>query len=394
MTGEQLESEIFIGPTYYMRLKHMVKDKINFRALGPRTALTKQPVSGRANDGGLRIGEMERDSVVSHGIVNFLTESMMERGDKYKIAVCNTTGLLAIYNPSKNLFLSPMADGPIKFVGSLDGKDMNIENVSKFGRSFSVLSVPYSFKLLIQELQTINVQMRIITDDNINQIESMSFSRNIENLGGTLAPNVIKHKIQGILDVEQKSFPDVLVSPSSPDFGTPDYSSPYTESPAPFVPDSPAPSVPYTQNPIIETQLPPVVNTQLLPVDYEPGEIAIYTGDNQEWMIDKVGNDLVTIENDKGEQKIVGKNELRAYVDGGSAPNLGENHPNLYFAPTINIGGTGGMPIMPPNDGMQPNGVMPIQMPTQIQMPMPMPALDGGFGGIDFNNLVINKHGA
>ena len=394
MTGEQLESEIFIGPTYYMRLKHMVKDKINFRALGPRTALTKQPVSGRANDGGLRIGEMERDSVVSHGIVNFLTESMMERGDKYKIAVCNTTGLLAIYNPSKNLFLSPMADGPIKFVGSLDGKDMNIENVSKFGRSFSVLSVPYSFKLLIQELQTINVQMRIITDDNINQIESMSFSRNIENLGGTLAPNVIKHKIQGILDAEQKSFPDVLVSPSSPDFGTPDYSSPYTESPAPFVPDSPAPFVPDVQNPIIETQLPPVVDTQLLPVDYEPGEIAIYTGDNQEWMIDKVGNDLVTIENDKGEQKIVGKNELRAYMDGGSAPNLGENHPNLYFAPTINIGGTGGMPIMPPNDGMQPNGVMPIQMPTQIQMPMPMPALDGGFGGIDFNNLVINKHGA
>ena len=83
MSGEQLESEIFIGPTYYMRLKHMVKDKINYRALGPRTALTKQPVSGRANDGGLRIGEMERDAVAAHGITDFLTESMMERGDKY-----------------------------------------------------------------------------------------------------------------------------------------------------------------------------------------------------------------------------------------------------------------------------------------------------------------------
>ena len=61
MDGTQLESEIFMGPNYYMRLKHMVKDKINYRARGPRTALTRQAVSGRANDGGLRIGEMERD---------------------------------------------------------------------------------------------------------------------------------------------------------------------------------------------------------------------------------------------------------------------------------------------------------------------------------------------
>ena len=95
MTGEQIETEIFMGPNYYMRLKHMVKDKINYRALGPRTALTKQPVSGRANDGGLRIGEMERDSVISHGACEFLKESMMERGDKYYLAICNTTGMIA-----------------------------------------------------------------------------------------------------------------------------------------------------------------------------------------------------------------------------------------------------------------------------------------------------------
>jgi len=184
MTGEQLEAEIFFGPTYYMRLKHMVKDKINYRALGPRTALTKQPVSGRANDGGLRIGEMERDSVIAHGISNFLTESMMERGDKYHIAICNNTGMLAICNPAKNLFMSPMADGPIKYVGSLDGKEIHIENVTKYGRSFSVVSVPYSMKLLIQELQTINVQMRIITEDNLPQFENMMFSHNIHNLMG------------------------------------------------------------------------------------------------------------------------------------------------------------------------------------------------------------------
>jgi len=182
-TGEQLESNIYIGPTYYMRLKHMVKDKINYRALGPRTVLTRQTVQGRANDGGLRIGEMDRDALIAHGITNFLQESMLVRGDDYYMAVCNKTGTIAIYNESYNLFLSPFADGPIKFNGTLSDS-LNIENVSKFGKSFSIVRVPYAFKLLIQELQTMNIQMRIITEENINQLTSMSFSDNINKLVG------------------------------------------------------------------------------------------------------------------------------------------------------------------------------------------------------------------
>ena len=77
MSGGMLEAEIYIGPTYYLRLKHMVKDKINYRARGPRTVLTRQTVQGRANNGGLRVGEMDRDSLIAHGMAAFINESMM-----------------------------------------------------------------------------------------------------------------------------------------------------------------------------------------------------------------------------------------------------------------------------------------------------------------------------
>ena len=180
-TGEQLEAQIFMGPTYYMRLKHMVKDKINYRAKGPRTVLTRQTVQGRANDGGLRIGEMERDGLIAHGITNFLKESMLVRGDDYYMAICNKTGTIAVYNSSSNIFISPFADGPLKYTESLDTQTLNIENVTRFGRSFSIIRVPYAFKLLYQELQTMNIQMRIITEDNIDQLAPMSFSNSKEN---------------------------------------------------------------------------------------------------------------------------------------------------------------------------------------------------------------------
>jgi DNA-directed RNA polymerase II subunit RPB2 len=81
-TGEMMEADIFMGPIYYQRLKHMVEDKINYRDTGPKKLLTRQPTQGRGDEGGLRIGEMERDALVSHGVSKFLTESMMERSDK------------------------------------------------------------------------------------------------------------------------------------------------------------------------------------------------------------------------------------------------------------------------------------------------------------------------
>ena len=174
MTGEQLETEIYIGPTYYLRLKHMPKDKINYRARGPRSVLTRQTVGGRANDGGLRIGEMDRDCLLAHGVANFIKETMLVRGDQYYMAICNQSGTIAIYNENKNLFLSPIVDGPLKFIENVEN-NMNIVQKSKFGRDFSIIRVPYAFKLLMQELKTMNVQMRIITENNVDRLTSLFY---------------------------------------------------------------------------------------------------------------------------------------------------------------------------------------------------------------------------
>ena len=139
MTGEQLETDIYIGPTYYLRLKHMPKDKINYRARGPRTVLTRQTVQGRANNGGLRVGEMDRDTILAHGMSAFMKESMLVRGDQYYMAVCNNTGTIAIYNEEKNLFISPFLDGPIQFTTDINN-DLNIKNITKYGKRFSIVS--------------------------------------------------------------------------------------------------------------------------------------------------------------------------------------------------------------------------------------------------------------
>jgi hypothetical protein len=342
MTGEQIESEIFIGPNYYMRLKHMVKDKINYRSLGRRTALTKQPVAGRANDGGLRIGEMERDSVISHGAAEFLRESMMERGDKYYMAVCNKTGLLAIYNPSKNIFISPMADGPIKFVGSLTENDLRIDNVTKYGRSFSVVCIPYTLKLLIQELQTINVQMRIITEDNIEQLENLSYSNNIDKLMFTknIQPQEIVNEIKLTLRRAANNVNEYLLTPKyievkepSPDF--PDTSPAYEPSQEeeiirnddnsppynPFSDDNSLPYNPFSDNnngPRTPSMSPPEdideINERIkqsnlqsredienITEQYSAGEEVLFRGDflpNRIWKIKSVGDRFITITTD------------------------------------------------------------------------------------------------
>ena len=125
---------------------------------------------------------MERDGIMAHGLSYFLNESYMVRGDQYFMGICNQTGAIAIYNPDTNLFLSPFADGPLVFNKNVEGQEV-LNAISKYGRSFSIVRIPFALKLLIQELQVMNIQMRIITEDNIDQLMNLSYqSCNIDKL--------------------------------------------------------------------------------------------------------------------------------------------------------------------------------------------------------------------
>ena len=138
ITGEPLPAYVFEGPIYYQKLKHMVADKMHARAKGPRAMLTRQPMEGRARDGGLRLGEMERDCLIAYGASRLLLERLMLSSDAYDVDVCDGCGLLGW-----------------KGWGQTCGK----------GEKVVRLKMPYAAKLLLQELFSMNVAARIQLGD-------------------------------------------------------------------------------------------------------------------------------------------------------------------------------------------------------------------------------------
>jgi DNA-directed RNA polymerase beta subunit len=149
LTGEQMEMSTFIGPVFYQRLKHMVNDKQHSRSIGPMVNLTRQPAEGRSRDGGFRVGEMERDVMLAHGASRFCRERLYDVSDKYSIHVCKKCGMTVSYNDGKK-----------------KGFDFTIHLCRTCGNTtdFARVEVPYAFKLMSQELQTINVATRIMTE--------------------------------------------------------------------------------------------------------------------------------------------------------------------------------------------------------------------------------------
>ena len=143
LTGEQLECNIFIGPVFYQRLKHMVNDKSHSRSIGPMVNLTRQPAEGRSRDGGLRFGEMEKDAMVSHGAARFTKGRMYDASDKYSVFVCKKCGLISAYNNEIHIHHCKTCDNRV---------------------DFAYVEIPYSCKLLFQELNTMNIAPRIMTE--------------------------------------------------------------------------------------------------------------------------------------------------------------------------------------------------------------------------------------
>jgi DNA-directed RNA polymerase beta subunit/intein/homing endonuclease len=149
MTGRKMKSMIFIGPTYYQRLKHMVSDKIHARARGPKTVLTRQAPEGRSRDGGLRFGEMERDCIIAHGCAKFLKERMLETADAYSTYVCLKCGLLA-----QRKIAIGNENYPTK-------NDTYFCKACKNTTHIAKIRIPYAFKLLLQEMMAMNIAPRI-----------------------------------------------------------------------------------------------------------------------------------------------------------------------------------------------------------------------------------------
>ncbi|TYI53442.1 hypothetical protein E1A91_D11G004500v1 [Gossypium mustelinum] len=140
ITGFPLQAYIFMGPIYYQKLKHMVLDKMHARGNGPRVMLTRQPTEGRTRKGGLRVGEMERDCLIAYGASMLIYERMMLSSDPYDVQVCRKCGLIGYYSHKLKIGFCPSC---------------------KIGENVSSMKLPYACKLLIQELQSMNIVPRL-----------------------------------------------------------------------------------------------------------------------------------------------------------------------------------------------------------------------------------------
>ncbi|RMZ79761.1 hypothetical protein DV738_g3204, partial [Chaetothyriales sp. CBS 135597] len=143
ITGEPLPAYVFTGPIYYQKLKHMVQDKMHSRARGPRAILTRQPTEGRARDGGLRLGEMERDCLIAYGASQLMRERLMLSSDQHDVEICEKCGFTAFGRWCQRCTKAGVPGGG---------------NVVK-------ITMPYSFHLLQMELNSMSISTKVLVED-------------------------------------------------------------------------------------------------------------------------------------------------------------------------------------------------------------------------------------
>ncbi len=185
ITGEMLPCFVFSGPIYYQRLKHMVQDKMHARARGRVTVLTRQPTEGRSRDGGLRVGEMERDCLIGYGAASLIMERLMLSSDAFEVYVCSQCGFIGYKGNctycSSDLgdphamksrsggSESPAADPPMKgedpMTGSNKPGDLFADGDKKVDDTMCAVKMPYACKLLLQELHSMNIRAQIKLKD-------------------------------------------------------------------------------------------------------------------------------------------------------------------------------------------------------------------------------------
>lgn len=143
-----MHADIFIGVVYYQRLRHMVSDKSQVRATGPTNPLTRQPVKGRKRHGGIRFGEMERDSLLAHGVGFLLQDRLMNCSDRHVAIVCKRCGSL----------LSPLATRPQP--GGDRRKDYMCR-ICNTRKTCAAVALPYVFRYLANELAAMNIRLTL-----------------------------------------------------------------------------------------------------------------------------------------------------------------------------------------------------------------------------------------